>query len=340
VEAWDSASCDVVDQHVADIVVHAGLQGGFGRQDALLAEAGAAGVKLFQSGLHLAGGGDIGIERDLDQLAPGVIDALAVFADGIEVGLDAMVMQPGHRIGGVVLHAEQDLAATVGQQIADPVGQLGGFQGLGVNLLHHLVGPAHAGQADAADDRQEQGHHDDGGGQAGAQADVAQVVEQAARAGVPQPAFPQVDTLGAALAHVPVKGFGGVDFIAAGLGADGQIARDAAVPLDRAGVGPHPVVVAVLAPVLHQARPGVAGGQGIPQVLEGLGRHVRVVGVAEGDQPLGVGGGNDLDAVAQHEFAAGDGEVLTHECLRYACWPRAGRLRRRSSRPGPFPGWS
>jgi hypothetical protein len=260
-----------------------------------------------------------------------------------------------------VLHAEQDLAPAVGQQKTDPVGQLGGFQGLGVNLLHHPIGRAHAGQADAADDRHEQRHHDDGSAQAGAQADVPQVVEQAARPGMPQPALPQVDAPGAALAHVPVKGLGGVDFLAAGLGADGQIAGDPAVPLDRAGVGPHPVVVAVLAPVLHQARPGVAGGQGIPQVLEGLGRHVRVahdvvgrahqfrlaeaagldeVGVAEGDQPLGVGGGNDLDAVAQHEFAAGDGEVLAHEGLRCACWPMAGRLRRRSSRPGPFPGWS
>jgi hypothetical protein len=86
---------DVVDQHIADLVMHAGLQGGFGRQDALPAESGAGGMKPFQRGFHLAGGGDIGIERDLDQLAPGIIDALAVFADGIEVGLDAVVMQPG-----------------------------------------------------------------------------------------------------------------------------------------------------------------------------------------------------------------------------------------------------
>jgi len=48
----------------------------------------------------------------------------------VEVGLDRMVMQFGQRKGRVVLHAQQYLAAAVGEQVANLVGQFGGASAL------------------------------------------------------------------------------------------------------------------------------------------------------------------------------------------------------------------
>jgi hypothetical protein len=72
---------------------------------------------------------------------------------------------------------------------------------------------------------------------------------------------------------------------AAGLAADGDIADHGAPFLDGAHVGVHPVEVAVLAPVLHQALPGLAGLERGPQIGEHRRGHVRmadqVVGLAQ-----------------------------------------------------------
>lgn len=92
-------------------------------------------------------------------------------------------------------------------------------------------------------------------------------------------------------------------------------------------------MVTVLAPVLDHAAPGPATLDGFPEILERRRRHVRMaqevvrraqqfglgitagfdeIGIAEGDAAFEIGGGDDLDALAQGIFVTGHGKVLAH----------------------------
>ena len=81
---------------------------------------------------------------------------------------------------------------------------------------------------------------------------------------------------GTALAEITVQLLRGGDFLAPGLGAYRDVARHLPIPHHRRDVRAHPVVAAVLAPVLDQGGPGHAVLDGRPHVPKGLGRHVRV----------------------------------------------------------------
>ena len=78
------------------------------------------------------------------------------------------------------------------------------------------------------------------------------------------------------LAHGTVQLLRGRDLLAFGLGAHGHVALRLAIADDGNGIGAHPVVVAVLAPVLDQGRPGLARLERGPHVREGGAWHVGV----------------------------------------------------------------
>jgi len=108
--------------------------------------------------------------------------------------------------------------------------------------------------------------------------------------------------------------------------------------VDRHDEGIHPVIVAVLAAVLDQALPRIAGLDRAPEILEGLRRHVGVaddvvvlafqlfpgkageldediVGVNE--RALEIGLRNQVLAFGVRLFDIGDGQVFLHSiCLR------------------------
>ena len=117
------------------------------------------------------------------------------------------------------------------------------------------------------------------------------------------------------------------------------VTGDLAVLEDGGDEGVHPVVIPVLAAVLHHPHPCLALLDGVPQVLEGGGGHVRVaddvVGllqqlllaetgypaeilVGRGDAALGVGGGDDVDVARVTVLAPRDGQVFLHGSL--ALW--------------------
>ena len=124
--------------------------------------------------------------------------------------------------------------------------------------------------------------------------------------------------------------FGRGDFRAVGFGAYREVADRLAALHDGRDVGRHPIVVAVLAAVLHHARPLAPAAYGAPQVLEGKRGHIGVaqdvvVGthqlfkavaahvhegvVAVGDIAACVGGGDDHGAVVPVVFLLGDRKV-------------------------------
>jgi len=132
------------------------------------------------------------------------------------------------------------------------------------------------------------------------------------------------------LAHACVQRFGGGDFLRARRGAH----RMVAAARQRIGIGPHPVVVAILAPVLDQPAPRAAALERRPHVADGLGGHVGVphqvvrlahqllacktgdadegvVGVL--DAPLGVGSRDDRRALRDGDIALSHGQVAAHE---------------------------
>ena len=76
--------------------------------------------------------------------------------------------------------------------------------------------------------------------------------------------------------HLGVKVLGGVHLLARGHGADRHVTPRAVAVHQRRHVGHHPVVGAVLAPVLHRGGPGVALADGVPHVPVRLLGHVRV----------------------------------------------------------------
>ena len=140
---------------------------------------------------------------------------------------------------------------------------------------------------------------------------------------------------GLALAEPAIGALGRFDLGALGFAAHRHVAGDLAVFPDGRGVGLDPVVVAVLAPVLDVADPGAPSLEIVPEILEGLSRHVGVaddvVGFAQefglgkaadleeipvdvGDPALEVGLGNDQCVVPQGDFDGGDRLVVAHYC--------------------------
>jgi len=125
----------------------------------------------------------------------------------------------------------------------------------------------------------------------------------------PQPLAPLLGVL----AQLRVQRLGLAHLFAAGLGAHRHVAARL-IPLhDGRDVGAHPVKIAVLAPVFHESRPGLAAPYGLPHVAKRLWRHVGVthqivwlsdefvVAITAGfpkrriamrDDALGVGGGH------------------------------------------------
>ena len=95
-----------------------------------------------------------------------------------------------------------------------------------------------------------------------------------------------------------IQALGGADLGGAGLGAHRLIFHHPAVALYRGDIGIDPVVIAVLAAVLHQAHPTVASLEGLPQMGEGDGRHVRVANhVVVVAEQLGAAEAADVDKV-------------------------------------------
>src|SRR5450830_367350 len=78
------------------------------------------------------------------------------------------------------------------------------------------------------------------------------------------------------LTELAVQRFGRADLFWAWAGANRHVPRDLASSNDRRGIGAHPVIPAVFAPVFDQGSPGFARLQCFPHVCEGLARHVRM----------------------------------------------------------------
>ncbi len=201
------------------------------------------------------------------------------------------------------------------------------------------VGCGAQASADLADRQagQCQRHADPANG--AAQAGPQRAAQPARQAFVHHLAAPQAHRHLATLAlgaHPRIQGLGRLHLLACGFGAHGHIAHGLAVLHDGRGVGHHPVVVAVLAAVLHQGRPGRAAAQRLPHVAKGLGGHVGVShdvvrlahefiaaeaadrnegGVAVGDVALQIGGGDQGHAIRDDVFLLGDGQVGAHGTL-------------------------
>jgi hypothetical protein len=130
--------------------------------------------------------------------------------------------------------------------------------------------------------------------------------------------------------HAGIQGLGGGDLIAACLDAHRHVARVVGKGGDG---GLHPVVAAILAPVLDDAAPRTPGHDGLPQIPERLFRHVGmthdVVGltdqlsalettgkhklvIARNDTTLEVGPADDGRPRFEGVFLLNDGQVLSH----------------------------
>ncbi|MNZ78819.1 hypothetical protein D3C78_974080 [compost metagenome] len=220
----------------------------------------------------------------------------------------------------------------------------------------HTQLPEQIRPADAIHQRQHQvgaavDHH-----QASRSHDAPQPRTQGRLTQVNQPAkWPAAYQVAAIEAQMPASSFADhpVSFAcrgnlgAARLRAHRGVADHPALLDGRRDVGAHPVVVAVLAPVHHQAVPGVALLDGFPQVGEGHRRHVRmahqvVVGTVQlfpgeatdldegrvgvGDPALEIGTRNQEITLLQFVLALGDRLVVTHTDLLHGyCRPAERR---------------
>jgi hypothetical protein len=148
----------------------------------------------------------------------------------------------------------------------------------------------------------------------------------------------QAQVAGAAFAHVRVELLGTGDLFRGGPRAHRHVALLLAVADHRCGVGAHPVVVAVLAPVLYQRGPGFTAFERGPHVGKGFPGHVRVAhqvvrlaldllqakaahgderGVGVGDVALRVRGGHQGGVVGECVLALSDGGVDAHGGLGF-----------------------
>ena len=150
------------------------------------------------------------------------------------------------------------------------------------------------------------------------------------------PSLPDLEclaTTGALTVHARIELLRRLHLGRAGLGAHGHVAAGLAVFQNGSHMGHDPVVVAILAAVLHHATPMLAAPDGGPHVLECLGRHVGVANqvvrltqkllagkaadarkrlVAMGDNTLGIGGGNQHFTAGVVVFPLGNGLVVAH----------------------------
>ncbi len=169
-----------------------------------------------------------------------------------------------------------------------------------------------------------------------AQGRAGPALQCAAPTGAHHPGAVQRDAGSAALgfrAHALVQRFGFFHLLACRFGAHRHVAHGLTVFNDRCGVRQHPVVIAVLAPVLHHGRPGRPALQRGPHVAEGLGGHVGVahdvvrlaeqflaavaadrheIRIAVGDVALQIGGGDERDPVRNDELLVRDGQIGAH----------------------------
>jgi hypothetical protein len=155
-------------------------------------------------------------------------------------------------------------------------------------------------------------------------------------------------TLGRALAELPVGALGCLDLIAGRLRSHRHVADDLAVGTHRRRIGQHPVVIAVLAAVLDQPGPRLAVLERRPEIGERLHRHVRVAhDVLRRPDQLGFGKAADVDEVAvdvlddtleigvrhdhrvfaEHLLDARHRHVHTHGCCSSICVAVTARSR-------------
>ena len=149
------------------------------------------------------------------------------------------------------------------------------------------------------------------------------------------------------LAHAGIQGLGLRHFMPTGRGAHRHVAGDLAGFQHRRHVGPHPVMVAVLATVLHQRGPGLAGLERGPHVAKGFGRHVgmphQVVRLADqfvaaiaadldegriavGDAAFQIGGRHQDVAFGKFVFTLRDWKVLSQFHLFTSGFPTLNSL--------------
>ncbi len=122
-----------------------------------------------------------------------------------------------------------------------------------------------------------EGQHRQRKGHVCRKAQAYQALHPAAWAGVQQLALAQHQRNAAGLclgAHARIQSVGRGHLVGRWLHPHRHVAHGLAAFQHRHHVGAHPVVVAVLAAVLDQPRPGLAAADGGPQVLEGRGGHV------------------------------------------------------------------
>ena len=143
-------------------------------------------------------------------------------------------------------------------------------------------------------------------------------------------------TAGFTLAKAPVDGIGGGNGLTRRLHAHRGKAHHLAALPHRRGIGQHPVVVTILAPVLDHAGPGSTCVQVFPEIGKGFDRHIGVthdvvrlaqqfvfgvaaglneIGIGKGDVPLQIGTRDGRLVVTQDVFGASDGLIVAHGVL-------------------------
>ena len=123
---------------------------------------------------------------------------------------------------------------------------------------------------------QRQGTHTEQAGTQGIAERTAQLAQGLAPAGGHGTAFMQAHTLGATFIDGGVQAFGLVDLFLAGFDTHRGITGYGAIFVNGYCHGVDPVKATVLAAVLDHAHPGALALQGVPEILEGFGRHIGV----------------------------------------------------------------
>ena len=320
-----------------------------------------------------AGGG--GIERALH---PRHLLGLATPFLDLEAEPDLHRLQPEQHAADLVVAVDGDVARVLAG------GEIAQVRDRRIEPADHVGGqPPRAVRAGERGQRH-QPQQRAGRGARGAQQDQGQAVAAHARGGQHQPLaqveapqrIERAQAVGrdpravahaqrrCAIAHCRVVALGRTRLFGGGLPAHRHVAHVPGALVVGRDVRHHPVVVAVLAPVLDHAHPGAAGLQRAPQVGEGLRWHVGMTdqvvrladelglgeaadphefGIDVDDDASQVGPRDDRFIALQRELALGDGQVVAHLYFRGEGDPRpgpprgvAGPLRRLRRRPGPW----
>ncbi|EXJ10908.1 hypothetical protein D779_0356 [Imhoffiella purpurea] len=275
---------------------------------------------FLELAVTLASGADL-VEPAQGRLETGGVGAVRKPTDSLQLPIESLLGHPEGLTDRKVVRVEQDEAhgrhhlQTLGVHLA--VGLLERLVVLG-EVAQLLIGLAQVQDGDQDRGREEQRDEDQPGGQCTHDAGVLDPGRQTpdqrpGRFSRPQPG---------------IERLGGVDLIARGLAAYRDIPGDAALLAQRRDIGLDPVEIAVFAAILDDPGPGPTRLDGLPEILEGGGRHVRMpdqivgrpdqliqteaadldeVGVGVGDPSLEVGSRDDQLIVPHQMFRLGDG---------------------------------